>query len=241
MEDLEEARDKVRWGRQKRSRVMDEHDRRVTAYHEAGHAIVNRLCPEVEPLHKVTIIPRGMSLGATMWLPEKDQYTFTRRRLFGRIKVSLGGQIAEKVFFDDFSTGAAGDIQHATEIARRMVCEFGMSDAIGPIRYASREQHVFLGGEIIQPREHSEATAQLIDEEVKRLVDSAYQETERLIREHTDDMHKLAEALLKYETLSAQEVDQILNGEAIARSPGTPAVAAPDPAAAAGTVAAPHP
>jgi cell division protease FtsH len=241
MEDLEEARDKVRWGRQKRSRVMDEHDRRVTAYHEAGHAIVNRLCPEVEPLHKVTIIPRGMSLGATMWLPEKDQYTFTRRRLFGRIKVSLGGQIAEKVFFDDFSTGAAGDIQHATEIARRMVCEFGMSDAIGPIRYTSREQHVFLGGEIIQPREHSEATAQLIDEEVKRLVDSAYQETERLIREHTDDMHKLAEALLKYETLSAQEVDQILNGEAIARSPVTPAVAAPDPAAAAGTVAAPHP
>jgi cell division protease FtsH len=219
MEDLEESRDKIRWGRQKRSRVMDEHDRRVTAYHEAGHAIVNRLCPEVEPLHKVTIIPRGMSLGATMWLPEKDQYTYTRRRLFGRIKVALGGQIAEKLFFDDFSTGASGDIQHATEIARRMVCEFGMSDTIGPIRYTSREQHVFLGGEVVQPREHSEATAQIIDVEVKKLVDTACLETERLIREHTDDMHKLAAALLKYESLSAAEVDRVLGGEQLDRPP----------------------
>ncbi len=219
MEDLEESRDKIRWGRQKRSRVMDEHDRRVTAYHEAGHAIVNRLCPEVEPLHKVTIIPRGMSLGATMWLPEKDQYTHTRRRLFGRIKVALAGQIAEKLFFDDFSTGAAGDIQHATEIARRMVCEFGMSDTIGPIRYTNREQHLFLGGEVVQPREHSEATAQIIDIEVKKLVDDAYQETERLIREHTDDMHKLAAALLKYESLSASEVERVLAGEELNRLP----------------------
>ncbi len=217
MEDLEEARDKVRWGRQKRSRVMDELDRRVTAYHEAGHAIVNRFCPEVEPLHKVTIIPRGMSLGATMWLPEKDQYTFTRRRLFGRIKVSLGGQIAERIIFDDFSTGASGDIQHATEIARRMVCEFGMSEAIGPIRYTTREQHVFLGSEFAQPREHSEATAQIIDQEVKNLVVSAYQETERLIREHMDDLKKVAEALLKYETLSAPEVEQILSGAELSR------------------------
>jgi cell division protease FtsH len=217
MDDLEESRDKIRWGRQKRSRVMDEHDRRVTAFHEAGHAIVARLCPEVEPLHKVTIIPRGLSLGATMMLPEKDQYNFTRRRLLGRIKVSLAGRIAEQIFFDDLSTGAANDIQQATEIARRMVCEFGMSDQIGPIRYTNREQHVFLGGEIIQPREHSEATAELIDREVKTLVDTCYQESERLIREHLDDTRKLAESLLKYESLTSAEVDRVLNGETLPR------------------------
>jgi cell division protease FtsH len=217
MDDIEESRDKIRWGRQKRSRVMDDHDRRVTAYHEAGHAIVTRLCPEVEPLHKVTIIPRGMSLGATMMLPEKDQYTFTKKRLYGRIKVCLSGQISERIFFDDFSSGAANDIQQATEIARRMVCEFGMSEAIGPIRYTSREQHIFLGGEIVQPREHSEATAQLIDTEVKKLVDSAHNEAERLIREHIDDMNKLADALLKYETLTAEEVEKVLAGEVLPR------------------------
>jgi cell division protease FtsH len=222
MDDMEESRDKIRWGRQKRSRVMDDHDRRVTAYHEAGHAIVTRLCPEVEPLHKVTIIPRGMSLGATMMLPEKDQYTFTKKRLYGRIKVCLAGQISERLFFDDFSSGASNDIQQATDIARRMVCEFGMSEALGPIRYTNREQHIFLGGEIVQPREHSEATAQLIDAEVKRLVDSAYRECERLIREHTDDMKKLAEALLKYETLTAEEVEKVLAGEVLPRIQAVP-------------------
>jgi cell division protease FtsH len=222
MDDLEESRDKIRWGRQKRSRVMDDHDRRVTAYHEAGHAIVTRLCPEVEPLHKVTIIPRGMSLGATMMLPEKDQYTFTKKRLYGRIKVCLAGQISERIFFDDFSSGAANDIQQATEIARRMVCEFGMSEAVGPIRYTNREQHIFLGGEIVQPREHSEATAQVIDTEVKKLVDSAYNESDRLIREHTDDMKKLAEALLKYETLTADEVEKVLAGEVLSRIQAVP-------------------
>jgi cell division protease FtsH len=218
MDDLEESRDKIRWGRQKRSRVMDEHDRRVTAYHESGHAIVTLLCPEVEPLHKVTIIPRGMSLGATMMLPEKDQYTFTRRRLFGKIKVALAGRIAEQIFFDDFSSGAANDIQQATELARRMVCEFGMSDTVGPIRYTTREHHVYLGSEIVQPREHSEATAELIDGEIKKLVDTAYQEAERLIREHLDDTKRLAEALLKYESLSAAEVDRVLVGEALPRT-----------------------
>ncbi len=218
MDDLEESRDKIRWGRQKRSRVMDDHDRRVTAYHEAGHAIVTRLTPDVEPLHKVTIIPRGMSLGATMMLPEKDQYTFTKRRLFGRIKVALAGQIAERLIFDDFSSGAANDIQQATEIARRMVCEFGMSEVIGPIRYTNREQHIFLGGEIVQPREHSDATAQLIDEEVKKLVDTANQEAERSIQDHIDDLRKLADALLKYETLTADEVERVLNGEVLART-----------------------
>jgi cell division protease FtsH len=230
MDDLEESRDKIRWGRQKRSRVMDDHDRRVTAYHEAGHAIVTRLCPEVEPLHKVTIIPRGMSLGATMMLPEKDQYTFTKSRLYGRIKVCLAGQIAERLFFDDFSSGAANDIQQATEIARRMVCEFGMSEKVGPIRYTSREQHVFLGGEIIQPREHSEATAQIIDQEVKKLVDTAHQDSERLIREHMNDMRSLAEALLKYETLTAEEVEKVIAGEVLPRIQAVQPVPDPVPA-----------
>jgi cell division protease FtsH len=136
--------------------------------------------------------------------------------------VCLAGQIAERYFFDDFSSGAANDIQQATEVARRMVCEFGMSEAIGPIRYTNREQHIFLGGEIVQPREHSEATAQLIDSEVKKLVDSAHNEAERLIREHADDMTKLAEALLKYETLTAEEVEKVLAGEVLPRIQAVP-------------------
>jgi cell division protease FtsH len=214
-EDLEEARDKVRFGREKRSQVLDEHDRKVTAYHEAGHAIVTRLCPEVEPLHKVTIIPRGMALGATMMLPEKDRYTMTRKHLLGEIKVFFGGRIAEEIFFDDISTGASNDIERATEIARRMVCDFGMSPELGPIRYASKEQHVFLGGEIHNPREFSEATAEEIDKAVRRIISQCYADSEQLIRDNRDDLVLIAEALLKHETLTAEEVNTILSARSV--------------------------
>lgn len=209
-EDLEEARDKIRFGREKRSWVLDEHDRIVTAYHEAGHAMVTRLARDVEPLHKVTIIPRGMSLGSTMMLPLKDRYTVTKKQLLGQLTVLFGGRVAEAIFCDDISSGAAQDIEQATDIARKMVCDYGMSDELGPIRYAQKEQHVFLGGEMTHPREFSEATAERIDAAVQKIIDSCYQESESLVKGHAEEMHLLAKALLKYETLSADEIDRIL-------------------------------
>jgi cell division protease FtsH len=209
-EDLEEARDKVRFGRAKRSQIMDEHDRAVTAHHEAGHAMITRLSNDVEPLHKVTIIPRGMALGSTMMLPLKDRYTVTRKNLLGEIRVLFGGRIAERLFCDDISSGAANDIERATEIARRMVCDFGMSEELGPVRYASKEQHVFLGGEMIQPREFSEATAEKIDQAVHRIIDRCYREAEDMLRAHTEETRLLAQALLKHETLTAEEIERIL-------------------------------
>lgn len=209
-DDLEDARDKVRFGRQKRSREVDEQDRFVAAYHEAGHAIVTRMSQEVEPLHKVTIIPRGMAGGMTMSLPNKDRYMTTRRQLIGHMRVLFGGRIAEQMFCEDISTGASNDIERATSIARRMVCDFGMSDALGPIRYANKEQHVFLGGEMSQPREFSEATAELIDQAVRKLVDQAFREAEEMLETYRGDVELVAKALLRYETLSAKDVDLLI-------------------------------
>lgn len=214
-DDLEEARDKVRFGREKRSQIMDEHDREVTAYHEAGHAIITLHSKDVEPLHKVTIIPRGMALGATMVLPLKDRYTYTRRNMLGEIRMLFGGRIAEQIFCDDVSSGASSDIQRATDIARRMVCDYGMSDALGPIRYANKEQHVFLGGEMSQPREFSEATAEKIDQAVKEIIDACYREAEEIVRAHMEEMDLLARALLKHETLSAREIERIFEAKDI--------------------------
>lgn len=214
-EDLEEARDKVRFGREKRSQIMDEHDREVTAYHEAGHAILTLKCPDVEPLHKVTIIPRGMALGATMVLPLKDKYTLTRRNMLGEIKVLFGGRIAEQMFCDDISSGASSDIQRATDIARRMVCDYGMSDDLGPIRYANKEQHVFLGGEMSQPREFSEATAERIDTAVRAIIDDCYHKAEILLRDSTEEISLLAKALLKHESLTNKEIEQILAARSV--------------------------
>lgn len=224
MDDLEEARDKVKFGRQKRSRVLDEHDRMVTAYHEAGHAMVTRLCPDVEPLHKVTIIPRGMALGTTMMLPDHDRYTVTRRNLLGQIKVLFGGRIAEALCCGDICSGASSDIERATEIARRMVCEFGMTEDLGPIRYSSKEQQLFLGGEIASPREYSETTAEHIDRSIRVLIDQCYADAERMLQENRDALDLVAKALLKHETLSAAEIEQILRAgsiDVIARSEST--------------------
>lgn len=214
-EDLEEARDKVKFGREKRSQVMDEHDRKVTAYHEAGHAVLTLHCKDVEPLHKVTIIPRGMALGVTMQLPLKDKYTLTRRNMLGQIMILFGGRIAEQMFCDDISSGASSDIQRATDIARRMVCDYGMSDALGPIRYANKEQHVFLGGEMTQPREFSEATAERIDTAVREIIDRCYKEAEETLRAHTDEIELLATALLKHESLTIREIEKVLSERSI--------------------------
>jgi cell division protease FtsH len=229
-DDLEESRDKVRWGRAKRSRAMDELERRNTAYHEAGHALVAiLLAPDVEPLHKVSIIPRGMMLGATMFLPEKDTYNKYRRQLYGEIKVAFGGRIAEEMFLGDISAGASSDIRQATYLARRMVCDWGMSDKLGPIRYAPPEESNPWGGDLMGPREHSDATARDIDEEIQSIINRCYDEAKHLLETNRDGIQRVAEALLKYEVLNADEVRLVIEGLPIARNhvvPG-PAPSAP--------------
>jgi len=215
IEDLEEARDKIRWGRQKRSRTMDEEDRLITAYHESGHALVAHLLPEVEPLHKVTIIPRGMALGATMQLPEKDRYHNRKKELLGNIIVLYAGRIAEQTFCGDISSGAQNDIQRATELARIMVCRLGMSENLGPISYDEQQDHVFLGEELVRSRGHGPETMKAIDREVKLILDGCYKNCEELIASNRDMIEKISRALMEFETLSGDEVDALMQGEEI--------------------------
>jgi cell division protease FtsH len=203
--DLEEARDKVRWGRARRSRVLEEEDRIITAYHESGHAILAHLLPEVEPLHKVTIIPRGPSLGSTMQLPEKDRYSLTRERAFGMLLVLFGGRIAEQRFCGDISSGASSDLERASDLARRMVCEWGMSEQVGAISYSAGNG---LDGAQLEPL--GEETRRDIDKEIRRILQAAYDKAERKIDEHRDDVEAIARALLERETLDGAEVDELL-------------------------------
>ncbi|MCZ6692235.1 MAG: ATP-dependent zinc metalloprotease FtsH [Planctomycetota bacterium] len=216
MEELEETRDKVRWGRQKRSRAMDEADRRVTAYHEAGHALMAHLLPEVEPLHKVTIIPRGMALGATMQLPEGDKYHMQKKTLLGNLMVLYGGRVSEEISFGDISTGAKDDIERATELARAMVCEWGMSDALGPISFSDNEETLFLGREITRRTSHSDHTVRIIDEEVSKILTESYKKTTERIEQNRESLERIAEALLKHEVLTGSEVGRLIKGESIA-------------------------
>jgi len=211
MEELEEARDKVRWGRQKKSKKIEESDRRVTAYHEAGHALIAAVLDEVEPLHKVTIIPRGPSLGATMQLPERDQYHYQRKRMLGTLTVFYGGRVAEQMFCGDISAGASNDIERATDLARKMVCDWGMSSAAGAVHYGRPDEPIYGGRG--PTRAISEQTALLIDKEMRAILDGAYKEAERLITKQRDKVDEIAQSLLLYETLSGKDVDQILAGE----------------------------
>lgn len=211
--DLEEARDRVRWGREKRSRAIEEEDRRVTAYHEAGHAIVSMMTPDQDPVHKVTIVSRGRSLGATMSLPEKDDYNHWQKKLLGRIAVCYGGRVAEKIVFGDVSAGAQNDIEQATTLARTMVCELGMSDKVGPIKYTADDENPFLGQEFRLSGGVSEQTRQAIDDEVRRIIDEQYQSAMTLLNEHREKLDTLAAALLKYETVSGEEVAAVLRGD----------------------------
>jgi len=210
-EELEESRDKVRWGRQKTSRVMDETDKRVIAYHEAGHALVAKLLPEVEPLHRVTIIPRGPALGATMQLPEKDRYIMPRGNVLGTVKMLFAGRVSESMFCDDISSGAQDDIKRATNLINKMVREWGMSERIGPISFADSEEKLY-GGEVIVSKSYSEATAVEIDGEIARIARECYADAERLLTEKRDVLNAIAEGLLKYEVLDASDVDEILVG-----------------------------
>ncbi|MBM4028994.1 MAG: ATP-dependent zinc metalloprotease FtsH [Planctomycetes bacterium] len=212
LSDLEEARDKVRWGRAKRSRVVDQKEREITAYHEAGHTLVQCLIKDADPLHKVSIIPRGPMGGATFALPEKDRTMFTRRYCIALLQVCFGGRIAEDLFCDDISSGAQSDIEQATKIARQMVLTWGMSDNLGPISYGPdqgvREATYLMPSE----REYSEKTAEEIDVEVRRIMDDAYKMAKRVIEGNRDKLERVAQALLKYETLDAGDVKTILDG-----------------------------
>jgi cell division protease FtsH len=213
--DLEEARDKVLWGRQKKSRVVVEEEKRITAYHEAGHTLVGSMIPECDPVHKVTIIPRGRMGGATMSLPERDQFTHSKKYCEAQLAMMFGGRVAEELFFSEITSGASNDIQKATELARRMVCQFGMSDKLGPISYSDEEEHLFLGREIARTRTHSEDTARLIDSEIHRFIDVAHKRARDIISQNRDKLEAVAQALLKYELISGEEVRMLLRGEKI--------------------------
>ena len=208
--DLEEARDKVRWGRERRSLVMSEKEKLTTAYHEAGHAILVEVLEHTEPLHKVTIIPRGPSLGSTMWLPQEDKYNMRKLEVLDNLVVAMGGRVAEELHFGDVTSGASGDIKMATTSARKMVCEWGMSEAMGMIEYGEAHESVFLARDLAAGRNYSEATAQKIDAEVKRLIDEAYTKARRILLDHRQQLDAVAQALLEYETLEGHHIKDLM-------------------------------
>lgn len=212
MADLEEARDKVRWGRAKTSRVIDKNEKEITAYHEAGHTLVQSLLEDADPLHKVSIIPRGPMGGATFALPEKDRTIFTKRYCMALLQVCFGGRIAEELFFDDISSGAQSDIQQATRIAKQMVLTWGMSSELGLVSYGPDASLVDSFYVIPGEKEYSEQTAEKIDNEIRKFIDKAYSDTKDLIQKNKDALDKIAKALLKYETLDADDVQMLLDG-----------------------------
>jgi cell division protease FtsH len=212
MIDFEYAKDKVMMGPERKSMIMTEEEKRNTAYHEGGHALVAAMQPDADPLHKVTIIPRGRALGVTMQLPAEDKYSHTKEYLDATITVMMGGRIAEEKFLGHMTTGAGNDIEKATELARKMVCEWGMSE-LGPLTFGKTEGEVFLGRDFGRNQDYSEATANLIDSEVRRIVTSAYDRAKKIISDNEKSMHRLARTLLEKEVLDGEEVLQILAEE----------------------------
>lgn len=214
MEDFEKAKDKVIMGAERRSMVMSEEEKKLTAYHEAGHAIVGLNVPSHDPVHKVTIIPRGRALGVTMFLPEADRYNYTREYLESKLSSLFGGRIAEVVIFGEgkVTTGAANDIQKATEIARNMVTKWGLSDKVGPLTIGSNDEEVFLGHAITRHKEVSEATSSTIDAEVRDLINRNYQRAEKILRDNLDILHEMAKALIKFETITVEQIKDIMAG-----------------------------
>ena len=219
MSDFEAAKDKVMMGTERRSMVMTDEEKKLTAYHEAGHALVGMYMPKSDPLHKVTIIPRGRALGVTMNLPERDQYTFSRVQLESKLAMMFGGRMAEELIFgvENVTTGAGNDIQQATNMARRMVTEFGFSDKLGRLRYTDNDEEIFLGHSVTQHKNVSEKTANLIDEEVRRLIDEAEGHARGILTDHSDQLEAVTQALLEYETLSGDEVKDIIGGKGVHR------------------------
>jgi len=219
MADFEAAKDKVMMGAERRSMVMSDDEKKLTAYHEAGHALVGIHVPKHDPLHKVTIIPRGRALGVTMSLPERDRYSYSMIELESKLAMMFGGRLAEEIVFgiENITTGASNDIQQATDMARRMITEYGFSDKLGPLRYSENEEEIFLGRSVTQHKNVSDATAEIIDQEVRRLVEEAEEKARKILTDHGDQLETIAQALLEYETLSGDEVDALLKGEDIIR------------------------
>jgi cell division protease FtsH len=212
MYDFEVAKDKVMMGAERKSMLLTDEEKRVTAYHEAGHTLVSALREHSDPLHKVTIIPRGMALGVTVYLPEEDQHTVTKDYLETRLATLMGGRCAEEIFLKQMTTGAGSDIERSTELARKMVCEFGMSK-LGPMTFGKKEEQIFLGREIAQHRDFSDDTAKQIDAEVRGFVDTAYKSAYTILESNQDIMHRMAAALLERETLDANEIKLIIEGK----------------------------
>lgn len=212
MEDFERAKDKIMMGAERRSMVMNEEERRNTAYHESGHAVVAKLVPKSDPVHKVTIIPRGRALGVTMQLPEEDRYAYDRVYLLSRIAVLFGGRVAEELFMNQMTTGASNDFERATQMARDMVTRYGMSDSLGPMVYGENEGEVFLGRSVTTHKNVSEATMQQVDTEIRRIIDEQYALAKRLLEENRDKVEAMTAALLEYETIDAEQINDIMEG-----------------------------
>ena len=193
--------------------IISDEEKKTTAYHEAGHTLVAKLTPDTDPIHKVTIIPRGRALGLTQQLPLDDKHTYTKDYLINNICILMGGRIAEEIALNIQTTGASNDIERATEIARKMICEYGMSEKLGPLAFGKKDEEIFLGREIAQHRDYSELTAQKIDEEVNSLVSENYQKTFKLISEHIETLNRLAQALLERETLAGPEIEEIIGNK----------------------------
>jgi cell division protease FtsH len=223
MGDFESSKDKVLMGVERKSMVISEKERRVTAYHEAGHALVAKMIPGTDPIHKVTIIPRGRALGVTQQLPLEDKHNYPREFLWNEIAILMGGRVAEELVLGEITTGAGNDIERATELARKMVCEWGMSDRLGPLTFGKREEMIFLGREIAQHQDYSENTAVEIDREVRRMVTENYERAKDLIRGRLKTLHALAAALLEKEVLDAPEIDAIVAGADTPEPVGAPA------------------
>jgi cell division protease FtsH len=209
-EDFEEAKDKVLMGSARKSMVISDDEKEVIAYHESGHTLVAKFLPKADPIHKVTIVPRGMALGTTQSLPVDERHTHSREYLEATLAVLLGGRVAELIVFNQLDTGAGNDLERATKLARKMVCNWGMSEKIGPITLGKTDEHLFLGKEIQSGRDYSEATAEMIDAEIRSFVEAAEAQAMQILTKHVEDLHKLAKALLEREIVDGKEVDEII-------------------------------
>ncbi len=210
MTDFEDAKDKVLMGTERKSMIISEEEKRITAYHESGHTMVAKLLPDTDPIHKVTIIPRGRALGLTQQLPLDEKHTYPKEHLLNNIAILMGGRAAEEIVLNTQTTGAGNDIDRASDLARKMVCDFGMSKELGPLSFGKRDEQIFLGRELSQHRDYAEDTARKIDEEVRSIVTGAYEKASRLIQDNLDTLHAMAKALLERETLTSEDVDQIM-------------------------------
>lgn len=221
MEEFDKAKDKIMMGSERRSMVMSESEKKLTAYHESGHAIVGLLVPDHDPVYKVTIIPRGRALGVTMFLPEEDRYSYSKQRLMSQIKSLFGGRLAEELIFGPayVTTGASNDIERATDIARNMVTKWGLSNKLGPLTYTEDDGEVFLGRSVTRHKQVSDVTAHAIDEEIRELIDTCYGEAKRILEENMEQLHSMADALIRYETIDEHQIKDIMNG----KNPGPPA------------------